>query len=118
MQTMSRLQAAQQGLGKYYTGKACGRGHDGERYTSTGTCVECAKGHSNDYSKKVKVATNARAAGQFVYPCHPDDIPAALAYCQALDAQRGRPPFVPAIQTLVKPLDIDEMRRRIFGQGV
>ena len=35
-----RIEAARQGLVRYM-GKPCKRGHVGERYVSTGRCVEC-----------------------------------------------------------------------------
>lgn len=33
--------ARRHGLVRYYTGKLCKRGHDSERYTKTGRCVQC-----------------------------------------------------------------------------
>lgn len=40
MECVSRKNAIQKGLAKYYTGKPCRRGHVAERYTA-GACVEC-----------------------------------------------------------------------------
>lgn len=40
MECISRKDAIQKGLSKYYTGKPCRRGHIAERYTA-GACVEC-----------------------------------------------------------------------------
>lgn len=40
MECISRRDAIQQGLTKYYTGKPCRRGHIAERYTA-GACVQC-----------------------------------------------------------------------------
>lgn len=37
----ARHQAAREGKTRFYTGTPCRRGHDCERYTSTGGCVEC-----------------------------------------------------------------------------
>jgi hypothetical protein len=41
MQIISRDAAAANGLTRFYTGKACQRGHIAERYVSNGACVEC-----------------------------------------------------------------------------
>jgi hypothetical protein len=38
---ITRADAAAHGLKRFYTGKVCKRGHDAERYTRNGTCVEC-----------------------------------------------------------------------------
>lgn len=38
-----RYEAMQLGLSRYSTGVACKRGHDSERVTKTGTCVECRR---------------------------------------------------------------------------
>lgn len=40
----SRGEAAKRGHVRYASGKACKRGHFGERYTSTGACVTCLRG--------------------------------------------------------------------------
>lgn len=89
---MTRREAVAAGQTRYYTGKACSKGHDSQRFTSTGACVKCAAGYSKAYVGKLRKETNARLAGMFVYPAHPDDHAALLAYAQALDLQRGRQP--------------------------
>ena len=38
---ISRDVAAKDGKKRFYTGKPCKKGHDSERYTSTGGCIEC-----------------------------------------------------------------------------
>ena len=42
MKIITRQEAIEQGLKRYYTGKPCKRGHYSERYFTKG-CVECAK---------------------------------------------------------------------------
>lgn len=42
MNLVSREIAARTALKRYYTGRPCRRGHDSERYTSTGNCCECS----------------------------------------------------------------------------
>lgn len=97
LEVMTRRKAAEAGLKRYYTGKPCSKGHDSPRFTSTGACVKCAAGYAKGYADRLKKETNARIAGFFSYPLHPDDVAAALAYCQALDLQRGRQPYAPSV---------------------
>ena len=40
---MTRQEAKGLSLTHYYTGKECPKGHNGLRFTSTGSCVECLK---------------------------------------------------------------------------
>lgn len=42
---MKRSEAKVLGLQTYSGGKACCRGHHGERYTTTGQCIECVKSY-------------------------------------------------------------------------
>jgi hypothetical protein len=39
---ISRAEAKELGLGRFYTGVPCRRDHASERYTKTGLCVACA----------------------------------------------------------------------------
>jgi len=55
MQVITRKEAAQQGLSRYFTGKPCHRGHISERYMK-GKCIECSK-----YEKKHGVGKRAEA---------------------------------------------------------
>lgn len=89
---MTRRAAAEAGLKRYYTGKPCSKGHNSQRFTSTGACVKCAAGYSKTYVGNLRKESNARLAGLFVYPAHPGDHSALLAYAQGLDLQRGRVP--------------------------
>lgn len=43
MNIITRKEAAQQGLSRYYTGKPCKHGHITERRTTTGYCEDCNK---------------------------------------------------------------------------
>ena len=43
MKIISRQEAKQQKLKRYYTGVPCVQGHDVEKYTQDGACVECKK---------------------------------------------------------------------------
>lgn len=92
---MTRREAVESGLKRYYTGKPCSKGHDSQRFTSTGACIKCAAGYSKEYVGNLRKEANARHAGLFVYQAHYDDHAALLAYAQALDLQRGRMPKAP-----------------------
>jgi hypothetical protein len=49
---ISRADAAAFGLKRYYTGKRCQNGHDAERRTSSGRCVECERAQQRRAPKK------------------------------------------------------------------
>lgn len=98
---MTRRAAVEAGLKRYYTGRPCSKGHDAQRFTSTGACIKCAAGYSKSYVGRLRKESNSRLAGLFVYSAHPDDHAALLAYAQALDLQRGR---IPKLSLPVGPL--------------
>lgn len=95
MEIKTRRQAAQAGENKYYTGRPCSKGHDGPRYTATGACCKCNSEGVKAYNKRMSIERVSRNIGVFAYQLHPDDHAAALAFCQALDLQRGRVPSTP-----------------------
>jgi hypothetical protein len=84
------------GLKRFYTGASCRFGHDSPRFVSTGACVQCNRVRADKYRKDKQATATARSRGAFVYSLHVDDHAAALAFCQALDLQRGKVPEVPA----------------------
>lgn len=47
MEIISRKEAKDRGLNKYFTGKICCNGHDVERHAVSGSCVECNKAWQN-----------------------------------------------------------------------
>ena len=116
---MKRRDAAEAGLKRYSTGKPCSKGHNAPRFTSTGVCTQCAAGYVKEYNGRLRKVTDAKRAGIFTYPLHPDDVAAALAYCQALDLQRGRMPHSPPAPGLMelKPTaeQMRAMRERAYG---
>ena len=52
---MTWAEAKSLGLIKYYTGKPCKKGHIAERYTKSGTCLECLKESSANRINEFKV---------------------------------------------------------------
>jgi hypothetical protein len=106
MTANSRLIAASLGQTRYSTGRPCRNGHMADRYTSTGNCTECLRANNRDVASALRQAKLPDAAGGrlFSYRLHPDDHAAALAFCQALDLQRGRSPQVaPAVAAVDVP---------------
>lgn len=57
---MNRHEAANKGLRTYNDGKLCRRGHNSERYTSTGNCIQCLK------EDRMKFSVMNNVAGSFV----------------------------------------------------
>ena len=55
---ITRREAVIQGLPRYFTGKACGRGHVVERFTNNGVCTKCSE--ENNAAR----ATKATAGGK------------------------------------------------------
>lgn len=49
---ISRQDALEQGLARYFTGKPCKYGHTVERYTNNKTCCECANAAANKVKAK------------------------------------------------------------------
>lgn len=60
---MKRSEALQQGLPKYRTGKRCKNGHDSERYTLSGVCVQCV---ADQKAREREIFEQRRAENQGV----------------------------------------------------
>ncbi|HFL4765544.1 TPA: hypothetical protein ACG33R_001170 [Escherichia coli] len=59
MKIITRMEAAQRGLNRFYTGKKCRNGHLAERYVLNGTCVECAIKSAGRHRSEVAEALKA-----------------------------------------------------------
>lgn len=67
MKLITKAQAVSSGLPRYFTGKACPRGHISERYTIRSRCVKCHEEFSKarpDVSKKWKDKNRQRVIEQ------------------------------------------------------
>lgn len=118
----TRRQAAEAGQKRYYTGKPCSKGHDAQRFTSTGVCVKCASFYVKEYNGRLRKEANASLRGFFTYPAHPDDMAELLAFAQLLDLRRHRvphvPPPVPPAPTEQELADVVKAARlRVFGKA-
>lgn len=60
MVILTQREAAQRGLNKFYTGKQCKHGHDSERWTISGECVQCNV--ERVYRRRKEMAQLLRAA--------------------------------------------------------
>lgn len=60
-QLVSRQEAIELGLVRYFTGEACKRGHVAERYTLGGGCTECQR---ELVEKQREAVRKAREAAQ------------------------------------------------------
>jgi|SRR5690554_2918608 len=54
MKIITRKEAKERGLDRYYTGKPCKYGHVDERYLSYGGCVACRKGYREENKEYTK----------------------------------------------------------------
>jgi len=119
MQTVITRKAAQAaGLPHFYTGRACCNGHDAPRFVSNGGCVACNKERMATFNSGTRRGRTAKLQGLFTYELHTDDHAKALAFCQALDMDRGRTPKVPAVKEVLAPRTVQQIeddRARIFS---
>lgn len=124
---MNRQDALTAGLITYDPGKPCRNGHTSPRYAKTGHCVACLRDARANAARLQNTGMAARAEGSslFAYKLHPDDHASALAFCQALDLQRGRLPASQSAlgapqgdgtpQAVAMPAWLAERRRQLEG---
>src|SRR6478752_2712589 len=114
---ISRKEAYAGGFKRFYTGKLCSRGHDAQRFVSTGGCTKCNAERAKAFRTGADTVSSAVQQGAFLHMLHPDDHEAARAYCQALDMQRGRTPWSPPERRAAPavPFDVEAARARAFG---
>ena len=90
-QIHTRTQAAELGLAKYWTGKACRRGHLDFRYTGTGACTSCVAGYRTKYIT-TKNAARGKGAVPFTALLHPADVHVVQELVDALAFARTLTP--------------------------
>lgn len=83
LKIITRRQAFEQGLKRFYTGKKCHRFHDSERYVASGNCVEC---HANEF----RLNNNRRYEWNYPFRCHPDDKDTIFSFAIRLFKDRER----------------------------
>ncbi|RZN40418.1 hypothetical protein FEK48_13285 [Escherichia sp. E2593] len=62
MEIITRNDAAKSGLKRYYTGKVCKHGHQSERWTYNGHCVECTM--ETNRRRQAEIKALMKAAGE------------------------------------------------------
>ena len=60
MEIISRVDAKEKWLNRFYTGVLCKHGHDSERYTNNGKCVECINISTKKHTIKNQTYINTR----------------------------------------------------------
>lgn len=117
----TRKQAFIDGDARYFTGVPCSRGHDSARSVNSGVCCACNRENANAYRRGREKQSDGRLRGAFFYPLHPDDHAKAQAFCQALDLDRGRAPYIPPVKQALEgmtPEEATEAARKIHaGKG-
>lgn len=80
MEIMTRAEAHNAGMKKYFTGEPCRNGHTSKRYTSTGGCVQCVANHRKQFIAGRKVVR---------LEVHPDDEKALRDLAESLNIARS-----------------------------
>lgn len=110
MSHANRKDARRAGQRLYFPAAPCSHGHTEGRYVSTGHCLGCIRERRALEQQTAKAAFTGQSR-VFAYGLHPDDVAAALAFCQALDLQRGRMPKP-------EPLDLSTPKAAAFAEGL
>lgn len=76
----TREEAHAAGLVRYYTGKPCHKGHDCERYVSSGGCIDCVSYKAAPKKREAANLAWPSAAFLFITPCTREEMQAALRY--------------------------------------
>jgi len=66
MEIISRKEAKERGLKRYFTGKPCPKSHESQRFTSTAACVMCSHENRARWSKNNKDREKARMADYYL----------------------------------------------------
>lgn len=80
---IKRADAHRAGLKKYYTGKSCAKGHDVQRWVSSGICTVCARLSVGKYNAKMRGAD-----ASFMVRCHTKDEESIRQFVAGLAAAR------------------------------
>lgn len=89
MNTISRNEAVNSGLPRFFTGKPCKYGHLSERYVTTGACIQCLRNSAAKYRQAGSLG-QARTVRLAAY-VHPDDAEKVYQTIDYLNKMRGLP---------------------------
>jgi hypothetical protein len=86
---ISREEAIEQGLMRFFTGEPCPHGHIAERYTSCGKCIPCHKTYQQSWYQQNKQLCQRRS--REAYRAHPErDVERRHALAARVKAGRAR----------------------------
>src|SRR5437868_1278285 len=60
MEIITRAEARERGLTRYFNGNPCPRGHGGERFVSSGACCECSAARVSARQEAARLAREPR----------------------------------------------------------
>ena len=63
MQIITRKEAKEKGLSRYYTGEPCKRGHIAERRVANHCCATCSNEQSKEHQRKKRESTDLTVNG-------------------------------------------------------
>ena len=84
---ISRSEAQDLRLNKYYTGRTCKRKHISQRYTTTGLCIDCVSARARKFSKAARETPEGMVLLEEYI--HPDDVPAMRSLADSLKQARA-----------------------------
>lgn len=87
---MTRKEALEKGLKKYWTGKICGNGHVRQRYTSSSICTGCNAMNTKRYNKDARAKLNALHVGfiPIKMMVHPEDVATVTTLIENMNEKR------------------------------
>ncbi len=111
MEILNRMDAANIGSYKYFTGKPCKHGHIAERYTKTCVCVECHK--SANAKTMLRTTLLMQGMRPLTLKAHPLDHPTLQQFAWQLAAARGihLPQPAQAVPAAAAPPPTDAQRK-------
>ena len=81
MEILTRQQASEKRMHKYYTGKPCKRGHMALRYMNTGACTDCIAFYGSQRKNCARLVRFEIS--------HPDDIKAVQDFVNSINLARS-----------------------------
>ena len=121
MEVITRREAIERGLTRYFTGKPCKRGHVTERYVKRGRCLDCEKTQCGVYyaanKERIKARIRARyaanpervkASSAAWNVAHPERVKARSAAFRAANPERKK-----ASDTAYRTANAEKVRARI-----
>ena len=84
---ISRSEAQDLQLNKYYTGRTCKRKHVSQRYTTTGLCIACVAARARKFSKAARETPEGMVL--FEEYIHPEDLETVRQLVEGINQARA-----------------------------